>query len=194
MADAHQTQFDGLSSLLSFAGIAIPARARFVAQFVSSTLFTSVTFGLAAGQTVGAMVPALGPPACYVLGSWIGYTWGCAGFWRTWRERALSCARCYPKVLAHGLFTNFDVEVPRNVRMDVDGKDGEGNDCRRDDKDEGGPPTMMSLEEWIVAGGVGRLSFAMMAAQCCEEDITEMRRNERQRLVDEYSQRGSDDK
>jgi hypothetical protein len=78
--------------------------------------------------------------------------------------------------------------------MDVDGKDGEGNDCRRDDKDEGGPPTMMSLEEWIVAGGVGRLSFAMMAAQCCEEDITEMRRNERQRLVDEYSQRGSDDK
>jgi hypothetical protein len=53
---------------------------------------------------------------------------------------------------------------------------------------------MMSLEDWIVAGGVGRLSFAMMAAQCCEEDITEMRRNERQRLVDEYSQRGSDDK
>ncbi len=194
MADAQQTQFDGLSSLLSFAGIAIPARARFVAQFVGSTLFTSLTIGLAAGQTVGAIVPALGPPACYVLGSWIGYTWGCAGFWRTWRDRALSCARCYPKVLAHGLFANFDVEIPRNVRMDVDGKDRGGNNCRKDDKDDGGGPATMSLEEWIVAGGVGRLSFAMMAAQCCEEDIAEMRRNERQRLVDEYSQSGLDDR
>ena len=34
----------------------------------------------------------------------------------------------------------------------------------------------------------------MMAAQCCEEDIAEMQRNERQRLVDEYSQHGSDNK
>ena len=195
MADAHQTQFDGVSSLLSFAGIAIPARARFVAQFVGSTLFTSVTFGLAAGQTVGAMVPALGPPACYVLGSWVGYTWGCAGFWRMWRDRALSCARCYPKVLAHGLFTNFDVEVPRNVSMEVDCKDlGGGGDYCRDGNDKGGSVTMMLLKDWILSGGVGRLSFAMMAAQCCEEDIAEMRRSERQRLVDEYFQRGSDDK
>ena len=76
-------------------------------------------------------------------------------------------------MLAHNLFANFDVEVPRYVHMDVDGRDCEGGHCCRDDKDKGGPATMMPLEDWIVAGGVGRLLFVMMAAQCCRQDAEE---------------------
>ena len=115
MSDAHHApSFDGLSSLISFAGFSIPARARFVAQFVGSTLFSSVTVGLVAGQT-GALL-SCGPLIPFIAGSWIGYTWGCVGFWRRARLKAITCARRYPRVLAHGLLIELDVEVPKNVR------------------------------------------------------------------------------
>ena len=45
----------------------------------------------------------------------------------------------------------------------------------------------MTLDEWIIEGGIGRLSYAILAAQSCEEDINEMHKNERQKLVDKYS-------
>jgi len=173
MSDAH-SHFDGLSSLISFAGFSIPARARFVAQFVGSTLFSSLTIGLVAGQA-GALLPC-GPLVPCMTGSWIGYTWGCVGFWRRSRDKAIACARRYPKVLAHSLLTNLDVEVP----TDLDMGNRRGGDGR-----EG----QQTLEGWIQSGGVGRLSYAILAAQSCEEDIVEMQRSERQRLIDEYSEK-----
>ena len=71
MVDAG-SNFDGLSSLISFAGFTIPARAKFVAQFVGSSLLSSLTLGLVAGQT-GATFFSFGPLMPFMTGSWIGY-------------------------------------------------------------------------------------------------------------------------
>lgn len=172
MADAH-SHFDGLSSLISFAGFTVPARARFVAKFVGSTLYSSLTIGLVAGQA-GALLPC-GPLIPFMTGSWIGYTWGCVGFWKQSKKKTISFARRYPKVLVHSLLTNFDVEIPADVKV----KHQEDGNNERD----------VLLEGWILAGGIGRLSYAILAAQSCEEDINEMQKSERQKLVDEYSEK-----
>jgi hypothetical protein len=47
----------------------------------------------------------------------------------------------------------------------------------------------VSLEQWIVQGGIGRTSYAILAAQSCEEDVQELHRSERQRIVDKYNNR-----
>lgn len=180
MADAH-SHLDGLSSLINFTGVSMPARARFIAKFIGSTLISSLTVGLVAGQT-GALL-SCGPLIPFMTGSWIGYTWGCIGFWKRSKKNAITCARRYPKILAHGLLTGFDLEVPTNVNM---------NDCQKEeinkkDDTEGNQRQRISMEEWVTCGGVGRLSYAILAAQSCEEDIVEMQKNERQKLVNQYS-------
>ena len=171
MTDSR-SNFDGLSSLIGLSGLQLPARARFVAQFVGSTLFTSLTVGFVAGQT-GAML-SCGPLIPFMTGSWLGYTWGCVGFWKQSKNKALTCARRYPKVMAHGLLMTCNMEVPTKlVELEEDGT-----------KETSSGQT---LEEWIIAGGISRLSYAILASQSCEEDISEMQRNERQKLIEGYS-------
>lgn len=177
---ADQPNFsDGLSSLISFTGINVPARARFVAQCIGSSLYSSLTIGLVCGQ-VGALTSA-GPLIPFMAGGWVGYTWGCFGFWRQSRIKTMNCARRYPKLLAHALLINFDVEVPDNVNL-------EATDNHPKSEIEVSKSSNNSLEEWIKSGGVGRLSFAMLATQSCDEEILEMQKSERQRLVDQYTE------
>ena len=181
MADAHRN-FDGLTSLISFTGFTVPARARFIAQFIGSTLYTSITCGLVAGQA-GALLPC-GPIIPFMAGSWFGYTWGCVGFWKLSRNKARTCARRYPKVVAHSLETNFDMEIPASVTLESSSSGDEkyyGENLQA--RSSGG----QSLEQWINEGGIKRFSYAVLAAQGCEEDIIEMQKNQRQKLVDEYS-------
>lgn len=94
-----QHNFDGLASLIAFTGFTVPARARFVAQFIGSSLYSSITCGLVAGQA-GAMV-SCGPLIPFMAGSWFGYTWGAIGFWKQAQKKAFTCARRYPRILAH---------------------------------------------------------------------------------------------
>ena len=102
MAD-HHSNFDGLSSLISFAGVSIPARAKFVGQFIGASLFSSLTLGLVAGQTAATFLTC-GPLIPFMTGSWIGYTWGCVGFWRLSKQKMVECARRYPGWFAVCLF------------------------------------------------------------------------------------------
>lgn len=172
MDDSHKS-FDGLASLISFAGFTVPARARFVGHFLGQTLYSSITVGLVAGQT-GAVL-SCGPLIPFICGSWFGYTWGCVSFWKQSKSKALTFARRYPRVMAHGLSNlNFTGTVPFAPA-----------ETARDDRgvEEGGNV----LEEWILAGGIGRISYAILAAQSCEEDIFEMQRKQRQELIDGYS-------
>ena len=175
MSDDH-SRFDGLSSLISFTGVSVPARARFVAKCLGSTLFSSLTLGLVAGQS-GALL-SCGPLIPFLAGSWAGYTWGIVSFWRQAKTKATNCARRYPKILAHSLLTDFDVEIPTNVSLESTSQ-------------ESYPSDKVSMEAWINDGGVGRLSHAVLAAQSCDEDIIEMQKGERQRIVEAYS--GSSD-
>lgn len=87
------------------------------------------------------------------------------------------------------MLTSFDIEVPENVdvsrQQEVSGREVAVVTNRY------GRHKDMTMEQWIQSGGVGRLSYAILAAQGCEEDINDMHKNERQRLVEEYS--GSND-
>lgn len=59
---------------------------------------------------------------------------------------------------------------------------------RMDDKPSSNDDCV-TLDEWIIQGGIGRTSYAILAAQSCEEDVQELQRNERQRIVDKYNHR-----
>ena len=87
----------------------------------------------------------------------------------------LECARRYPQILVHSLITNMSVVPPDYVML----RDDEGN---RGSLDDG-----MKLQEWIIAGGIGRVSYAILASQSCEDDVQELYRSERQRIVDRYN-------
>eukprot|EP00956_Cyclotella_meneghiniana_P021143 scaffold38062_cov23-Cyclotella_meneghiniana.AAC.3 len=188
MTDHHYSNFDGLSSLISFAGVSIPARAKFIAQFVGTSLFSSLTLGLVAGQTASTFLTC-GPLIPFMTGSWIGYTWGCVGFWRLAERKMVECARRYPDILAHSLITNMSIIPPHHLITDINNTNN--------DKEEGvaiipenkNKNDQITLEQWIKEGGIGRVSYAILAAQSCEEDVQEMYRNERQRIVDRYNNR-----
>uniref|UniRef100_A0A7S2UDD7 Uncharacterized protein n=1 Tax=Attheya septentrionalis TaxID=420275 RepID=A0A7S2UDD7_9STRA len=178
MADDN-SRFDGLSSLIAFSGISVPPRARFVTQCVASSIFSSLTLGLVTGQA-GALL-SCGPLVPFITGSWLGYTWGCVSFWRQSKKKAINCARRYPKILSHSLLADFDIEVPAHVNTGSSEEEGKkhSNTIVRENT--------TSLEQWILDGGVGRLSYAVLAAQSCHQDIIEMQKSERQKIIDAYS-------
>mmetsp|Transcript_60572 Transcript_60572/g.179544 ORF Transcript_60572/g.179544 Transcript_60572/m.179544 type:complete len:101 (-) Transcript_60572:335-637(-) len=87
-----------------------------------------------------------------------------------------SCARRYPKLLVHSLLINHDIEVPRDVL--------EESGVVEHRPHAGGCGGGNGLERWICGGGIGRLTFAILAAQDCREGVEEMQKEERQRIVD----------
>lgn len=103
-------------------------------------------------------------------------------FWRQAKSKAINCARRYPKILAHSLLLDFDVEVPKVVSLERSVGSNEGIKETRY-----AHVNKVYMEEWILSGGVGRLSYAVLAAQSCDEDMIDMQKSERQRLVDSYS-------
>lgn len=179
MVDSSSSHIDALSSLVTLGGLEIPARARFVAKCVGSSLFSSITLGLVAGQT-GAVFLSCGPLLPFMAGSCIGYTWGCIGYWRQCKNITLRYAQKYPKILAHSLCTNMMLVPPKYLTLEPP-EDIDSN------KRKNAESSRMTLEDWIIEGGIGRLSYAILAAQSCEEDINEMHRSERQKIVNKYA-------
>mmetsp|Transcript_21081 Transcript_21081/g.32411 ORF Transcript_21081/g.32411 Transcript_21081/m.32411 type:complete len:194 (+) Transcript_21081:87-668(+) len=182
--------YDGLlSNLLMFTGINIPARARFVVQCTASGVYSSLIVGLVAGQT-GAALLSCGPVVPFMTGCWLGHSWGCLSYWRQSKMRAMNCARRYPKILAHSLLVDFDIEVPTNVHVvnNTSSCSAEEESGKVIAKAEKFDHEKTTLEQWILDGGVGRLSFAILAAQSCTEDVIELQKSERKKLVDAYSQ------
>jgi len=106
------------------------------------------------------------------------------GFWRQSKNKAINCARRYPRIMCHSLLTDFDIEVPAHVNTG-----GSLEEEIKEDSNAKSMPENLSLEQWILDGGVGRLSSAILAAQSCHEDIIELQKNERQKLLDAYSER-----
>jgi hypothetical protein len=48
--------------------------------------------------------------------------------------------------------------------------------------------TTSPMEDWIRQGGIGRLTWSILAAQSCRSDIKDLQRQERQRLMDAHNQ------
>jgi hypothetical protein len=154
---------DGLSSLLRFTGVNVPARARFVGEAVASATLSGLTAGLVCGQ-VGATIASCGPLVPFMVGSWLGSGFGLYGHWRKTYQQTLLFATHYPNIFTHSLWTEHHMVAPPQVA-----KDGE------------------SLKAWVTSGGLGRLTWCILAAQACRGDVEEVERQKRQQLVDEWN-------
>ena len=132
--------------------------------------FASITLGLVCGQAGAIAMAPVGPLVPFLIGSCAGYSFGLFSYWKSsvnWCDRV---AQRYPTLLIHALRTNpHAVEVPP-----LDASEGK-------------------LETWIKQGSLGRLSLCVLAAQACRNDVEEIERNERQRLMDEYQAQTEDD-
>eukprot|EP00444_Apocalathium_aciculiferum_P049425 CAMPEP_0183510820 /NCGR_PEP_ID=MMETSP0371-20130417/10530_1 /TAXON_ID=268820 /ORGANISM="Peridinium aciculiferum, Strain PAER-2" /LENGTH=105 /DNA_ID=CAMNT_0025707673 /DNA_START=165 /DNA_END=482 /DNA_ORIENTATION=- len=102
-----------------------------------------------------------------MVGSWLGYTFGLLSFWRSEVRRTQVYAKQYPKLMEHALNSQFTPWVGSRI-----------------DK---------PFNEWLCAGGMGRLSWAVLAAQSCASAVQELQENERQRLIDGYKLADEDD-
>lgn len=172
MAD-DGSHFDGLSSLVRLSGATVPARARFVGEGLIMASFSSITMGLVCGQVGAVFMLTTGPIVPFLVGSWAGYTFGLAGYWRSSKKYYEMVATRYPKLLVHSLkCQTFSLEVPPTLV---------GNNAQVDEQGT-------QLKQWIAAGGLGRLSLGILAAQACRSDVEEIERGERQRLTEEYQE------
>uniref|UniRef100_A0A7S2I9P7 Uncharacterized protein n=1 Tax=Helicotheca tamesis TaxID=374047 RepID=A0A7S2I9P7_9STRA len=182
---------EGMASLVAFSGLSVPARARFVGHSVASATFSSLTVGLVCGQ-VGVLIPTVGPLVPFLVGSWTGCTYGLYGVWRQGKQRALLYAQKYPKIMAHAFMVEFHKEVPESVLRNSTipttneekgsnavGGAGEGKVNKKGE----------NFQDWICNGGLGRLSFAILASQSCHDDIVEIEKQERERLMEEYREK-----
>lgn len=162
MDDSH---FDGLSSLVRLSGAHVPSRARFVGEALLSASLSSITLGLVCGQA-GAISVA-GPLVPFLFGSWAGFSFGLASYWRGSVKWCDTVARTYPSLMIHALKTQkpYPLQEPPSTM-----NDGKG------------------LEEWMGGGGLKRLSVCVLAAQACRNAVEEIEQNERQRLMEEYQQ------
>jgi hypothetical protein len=156
---------DGLSSLVRFTGVNVPARARFIGEAVASATLSGLTVGLVCGQ-VGFTVASCGPLVPFMVGSWLGSGLGLYGHWRNTYQQTLLYATHYPNIFTHSLWTEHHMVAPPQVA-----KDGE------------------TLKAWVTSGGLGRLSWCILAAQACRGDVEEVERQKRQQLVDQWTRK-----
>ena len=89
-------------------------------------------------------------------------------------------------ILAHSLVTNMSIIPPHNLIANINTNNDKEDVVLPEKKNN---RQQITLEQWIKEGGIGRVSFAILAAQSCEEDVQEMYRSKRQRLVDRYNNR-----
>jgi hypothetical protein len=148
-----ETAAEGLSALVGLSGV-VPARARFVAKYLAVTTYSSLSAGLFVGQ-IGAML-SMGPLLPYMVGSWFGYTVGSLMFWHQSKQKALDVARKYPEILVHTMCTEFRVDRPGSEEK---------------------------VEDWVTRGGVGRTTWAILAAQQCEHHVQELQKGELEKII-----------
>ena len=203
MSDDHDDPLGtGLSSIVRMSGVNVPARARFVGEAIVSATLSSVTLGFCSGALGAVLGPAtLGPLVPYMMGSAVGYTFGLWQNWWSAKRRTLWYATQYPTLLAHALRTEHQIIVPSAVVK----ASQEKSRAQQDDDEEDfykaggytshvvsneGPTTM---DQWILRGGLGRITWSILAAQHCRSDAEGIQRQQRQKIVDNFDSAGGED-
>merc|ERR1711879_9160 len=143
-----------LGSIVSIAS-ACPPRLAFMGRLLASTSFSSVTIAVMFGQigtslSIGPLVPAM-------VGGWLGYTWGLLKFWESEATRAKAYARDYPALMRYALATQFST--------------WEGCTWMSAARIKAVPAKSELLHDWLLSGGIGRLSLGILAAQYCSSSV-----------------------
>lgn len=80
------------------------------------------------------------------------------------------CAKHYPSILGHSLWTSRQIIVPKEAS-------------------QSGP----SMVQWMNQGGLGRFTWCVLAASTCSPDIEELERKKRQDLMDKINEESSEE-
>jgi len=185
--DDNDQHFGGLSSLIRLTGAQIPARARYIGGAVLNASLASVTFGLTF-CFLGSALP-MGPLVPHMLGSCAGYALGMRQCWKTSKETALLVARQCPTLLAHAIMvtkrTTESQVVPRAVLQASLQKLQQENEeaVNADNKKANILP--LTLDLWMVQGGLGRLTACIAAVLSCRGEVEAIQQQQRQHVVDE---------
>lgn len=170
--------FGGLASFIQLAGVNVPARARFVGEAMVSATLSSVTVGLCCGMIGSSLLP-VGPLLPFLLGSSTGYSFGLWQYWSNAKRTTFWIAQHYPTLLTHALVTEGNVVVPKEVIL------ASKTESHRELSDTNKCST--TLESWIQQGGIGRLSWTVLAAQGCRNDVEVIQQQQRMRVVDDLA-------
>ena len=113
-------------------------------------------------------------------------------------QRMKQFAKNYPTILAHAMMTERGIIVPRNVIQESEEKLSSLK-IQDVETDEVSPvtntpkttndTTTTPLLHWIHQGGIGRVTWSVLAAQSCVSDIEELQRQRRQKLMDEHQEK-----
>ena len=201
MADDDDHLGSGLSSFVRMTGTNVPARARFTGEAIVSATFSSLTFGMFSGGLGAVLAPiSVGPLVPFMVGSAVGYSFGLYQMWANCKRRMLWYARQYPVLLAHSLRIEQHIIVPSSIikttkelveaQRNEEGEEYQMGDFTTQKASEGGPNTM---DQWILAGGLGRITWAILAAQECSQDAVAIQKQQRQNIVDSFDNNGGDD-
>ena len=195
----------GLGSILKFTGTNVPARARFIGEaFVSATLF-SVTMGLCCGVVGATVFPmTCGPLVPFLAGSSVGYSFGLWEHWSSCKRNMIFYSRHYPRLLAHALWTEHKLIVPRSVmqasqeqlkQMEEDGGEGAATSSMRRNPTISYEPNKsgIPLDQWVFQGGLARMTWSILAAQQCRPDVIAIEEKKREQLVESILQEGGED-
>lgn len=190
----------GLGTILRFTGTNVPARARYIGEaFVSASLF-SVTVGLCCGAVGATLFPiSCGPLIPFLAGSGVGYSFGLWDHYSTVKRNMRFYAHHYPTLLVHALWTEFQLIVPKSVidqsrkqllREEEEQQQNEMSALPHASKLPAPPVTNqphldnMPLDQWVFSGGLGRLSWSMLASQNCRSNVTTIETQKRHRIVE----------
>lgn len=181
----EDTDLGGLSSLVRLSGVNVPARARFIGEALVSSTLTSMTFGLCSGMLGSTL--ACGPLVPFLVGSWMGYSAGLIRYWQTTVWKTHIYAQQYPSIMAHALATgSTNIEVPRHV---IQASEERLLSLTLSEEEYPAKHDAGTLEDWIREGGLGRLTWSVLAAQSCRSDIEELQRKRRERLIEEHQEK-----
>jgi hypothetical protein len=187
-SSSAEEKVDGLSGLLTLVGI-VPARARFVRGAVAISLLSSLSLGLSFGMMGAAFLPT-GPFIPFLMGSWMGHTFGLYHHYRSSKNDAMKFARNFPSIMAHAMRTEFGVIVPQSVVkateercQQCNGKvDGETTTTVETTTTCANSYNMM-MDQWIQRKGYKMVGFAILSLPQCTEDVEEILRRERENLI-----------
>jgi hypothetical protein len=193
-SSSPEDKVDGLSGLLTLVGI-VPARARFISGAVASSLLSSLSIGLSFGMMGAAFLPT-GPLIPFLMGSWMGHTFGLYHHYRSSKNDAMKLARNFPSILAHAMWTECGVIVPPSV---VKATEERCQHCSG--KVDGEMPTTattpmihannrdMTMDQWIQRNGYKMVGFAILSVPSCTEDVEEIIRRERESLIQAHQEK-----
>ncbi|KAG7347585.1 hypothetical protein IV203_016290 [Nitzschia inconspicua] len=187
-SSSPEEKIGGLDGLLTLIGI-VPARARFIGGAVASSLLSSLSLGLSFGMMGAAFLPT-GPLIPFLMGSWVGHTFGLYHHYRQSRNDSLTVARNFPSILAHAMWTEFGVIVPSDVVSATEERCRQHNGkVDKQIAQDIAKKNAAMMDQWIQLQGYKMVGFAILSVPQCAENIEEIQRQERNNLMQDHQEK-----